>query len=231
MFEGKTILAVIPARSGSKGVRGKNIRPLAGRPLLHWTVEAARQSGWIDRLIVSTDSESIAAIARDAGADVPFLRPAALATDTASSVDVLVHAVSWCREQGEGYDLLMLLQPTSPLRTAQDITSGLKIMGKRGGRAVVSVCECEHHPLWSNTLPPDGCMADFLPKNANVRRQDLPPCYRLNGAFFLAETGWFMEKRTFYGPETYALVMHQEHSVDIDSELDFRWAEFLLTAR
>jgi len=128
MIEGKRVIGIIPARGGSKGIPGKNIRPVAGKPLIVWSIESAKKSVFLDHVIVSTDNERIAEISEHAGAGVPFVRPAELATDTARSVDVLLHAADWFAERGQRYDIIVCLQPTSPLRTAMDIDNALRRM-------------------------------------------------------------------------------------------------------
>lgn len=228
MYKNKKILALIPARGGSKGLPGKNIKILAGRPLLSWTVEAAKQCQWLDKIVVSTEDERIAAIARDAGADVPFLRPAELASDTAKGIDVIFHAIDWFEAKGDRYDLLLLLQPTSPLRTAQDIEKAVKLLFEREAGAVISVCESEHPPYWSNVLPADQSMKDFIDHSAIKNRQELPVFYRLNGAIYLSNIDYLKENQGFWGERTFAYIMPRERSVDIDSLLDFKLAEILL---
>ncbi len=222
------ILGLIPARSGSKGLPGKNIRPLSGKPLIAWTIEQALASNNIDRVIVSTDSKDIAQAAKDYGAEAPFLRPGELATDQAEMTDVLLHVLERFKENGFLYDSVMLLQPTSPLRTTRDIDAVVELSRKKNAKAVVSVCEAEHHPYWSNTLPPNGCMKDFLAPGAGQNRQELPVFYRLNGAIYFAHTDYLKSQREFISDETYAYIMPRERSVDIDSKLDFEFAEFLL---
>ncbi|WP_258359744.1 cytidylyltransferase domain-containing protein [Moorella sulfitireducens] len=229
MYQGKTILGFIPARAGSKGVPGKNIRPLAGKPLIVYTIETARESGVFDYLLVSTDGEEIARIAREAGAEVPFIRPVELATDTARGSDVLAHAMVWCEENGRLYDWVMVLQPTSPLRAVEDILGACRLMLERDAQAVVSVCEVDHHPWWCNTLPEDLNMENFLrPEVLNLNRQELPVFYRLNGAIYLGEWEFCKKESSFYGPGTYAYIMPKERSVDIDREMDFVLADVLM---
>jgi N-acylneuraminate cytidylyltransferase/CMP-N,N'-diacetyllegionaminic acid synthase len=225
------ILGLIPARGGSKGLPGKNTRPLAGKPLIAWTVEAALAAPSLARVVVTTDDEAIAAVARDAGADVPFLRPAELATDDATMIDVVLHATDPA-VLGEAYDAVCLLQPTTPLRAAEHIEAAVARLRETGGRAVVSVAETEHSPLWENTLPPDGSMAGFLrPEVENVNRQHIPAYYRLNGAIYLARLDFLAEQRGFIAEGTYAYVMPREASIDIDTLLDFQLAEFLMERR
>ncbi|HAG06707.1 MAG TPA: CMP-N-acetlyneuraminic acid synthetase [Peptococcaceae bacterium] len=231
MYADRTVLGVIPARTGSKGLPGKNIRLLAGKPLLAYTVEAARRSGVFDCLLVSTDGEEIARVAREAGAEVPFLRPQELATDTAKGMDVLHHAMQWLEKRGRRFDLVMYLQPTSPLRGCEDIVGACRLLVERKADAVVSVCEAEHHPWWSNTLPPDLCMKDFLkPEIMGKQRQELPVFYRLNGAIYLAWWDFIRHRDSWFGPRTYAYVMARERSVDIDTVMDFLLAETIIRA-
>ncbi|OIQ09841.1 CMP-N,N'-diacetyllegionaminic acid synthase [Moorella thermoacetica] len=226
VYQGKTILGFIPARAGSKGVPGKNIRPLAGKPLIVHTIETARASGVFDFLLVSTDGEEIARIAREAGAEVPFMRPAELATDAARGIDVLSHAMAWCEEHGRLYDWVMVLQPTSPLRSVDDILGACRLMLERNALAVVSVCQVDHHPWWCNTLPEDLNMENFIrPEVVNMNRQELPVFYRLNGAIYLGEWNFIKNEKSWYGASTFAYIMPKERSVDIDSEIDFSLAE------
>lgn len=222
-------LAVIPARSGSKGLPDKNILPLNGKPLLAWSIDAARQSGMFDTIYVSTDSEKYAEIARQYGAEVPFLRSAEASTDTASSWDVLKEAIINYQKLGKAFDSLMMLQPTSPLRTAEDIRGAFQLMTQRNATAVVSVCNTDCSPLWCNTLPENQCMDGFLSPAALFPRQALPQYYQLNGAIYLLVVDNFLKKgRLVYDQGCYAYVMPSERSVDIDGAVDFAIAEALL---
>jgi N-acylneuraminate cytidylyltransferase/CMP-N,N'-diacetyllegionaminic acid synthase len=232
VFDGRRIIALIPARGGSKGLPGKNIRELAGRPLLAWSIEAARQSRFVDHVAVSTDNREIADVAEAAGGKVPFLRPAHLATDDASSFDALIHALDWYDGKGNDFDLVVWLQPTSPLRTGEDIDQAIELYFEKEAEAIVSVCETDHHPWWSNVLPDDACMADFLrPEVLNTNRQDLPLHYRLNGALYIGSPGFLRDRQSFFGDLTFAYIMPKERSIDIDDIFDFKLAEFLLSAK
>jgi N-acylneuraminate cytidylyltransferase/CMP-N,N'-diacetyllegionaminic acid synthase len=229
MDQNQSIMALIPARGGSKGLPRKNILPLAGKPLIAWTIEAALQSNLCDKVIVSTDDEEIAAVARQYGAEVPFLRPPELATDNAKTIDVILHAINHQLSQNRSFDFLLLLQPTSPLRNAGDIRSAAELLFQKKTAAVVSICESEHPPLWMNTIGPDLCLKDFLkPELQNQNRQQLAKFYRLNGAIYLAKQDFLVRERSFFGENTYAYIMEPERSVDIDRELDFKFAEFLI---
>jgi len=222
-------LALIPARGGSKGLPRKNIRILGGKPLLAWTVEEALKSGCFAEVAVSTDDQEIAAVAEDYGARVPFARPRELAMDETRGIEVILHAMDWFEENERAFDLLMLLQPTSPLRTAEDIKAAFAVFAQKQAGAVVSVCACEHPPVWTNTIGSDLCMRDFVKKEALQNRQKFGTFYRLNGAVYLAGWNYLRRNRSFFGERTYAYIMPADRSVDIDSELDLKFAEFLLT--
>jgi CMP-N-acetylneuraminic acid synthetase len=227
MFKGKKILAVITARGGSKRLLNKNILPLAGKPLIQWTIEGALKSKYIDTCIVSTDSNEIAKLSKIAGATIPFIRPSELSNDTATSFAVLAHSIENC----DAHDYLLLLQPTSPLRTTADIDAAIEALTTEA-KAVVSVCETEHSPLWANTLPDDLSMQNFIRTEVkNKRSQDLDTFYRLNGAVYIGETEYFLKNKGFFGNETKASIMSTENSIDIDTKLDFDFASFILNSR
>lgn len=218
-------LAVITARSGSKGLKDKNIKLLKGKPMLAYTVEAALQSNQFECVHVSTDSEAYAAIAREYGADVPFLRDAKLATDTAGTWDVMRAVVKRYEELGQFFDTVTLLQPTSPLRDAENIKQAFAVFKDRDADSVVSVCEAEHSPRICNTLGEDNSMNGFIDFNVVGRRQELGTYYRINGAIYIQKTEVLMGKKDLYGPKSYAYVMDKFHSVDIDDAFDFMVAE------
>ena len=231
MYKGKTILGLIPARGGNKGLPGKNIKPLLGKPLIAWTIEQSLESKYLDRVIVSTEDKEIAEVSKKYGAEVPFMRPRELATDEAKGIDVILHAIDWLNENDKQkqYNLIMLLQPTSPLRATEDIDKAIEFLFLKEAKAIVSVCEVDHHPLWANTLPEDGCMKDFIRKEImNKNRQELPVFYRLNGAIYLAYCDYIKNQKKFFGEETFAYIMPKNRSVDIDSNLDFKLAGLLM---
>ncbi len=223
-------IAVIPARSGSKGLKDKNIKLLNHKPLMVYSIEAALQSGIYDCVHVSTDSRQYAEVAMEHGAEVPFLRSGELSSDLASTWDVMRFVVEEYGRLGKSFDTLTVLQPTSPLRTSQDIQNAYQIFQKKHAGSVVSVCEVEHSPLWCNTLPEDGCLQGFLKEEANGPRQKLSAYYRVNGAIYITDVRLMMERGSLYGEHGYAYVMSREHSVDIDDKLDFAMAEFLIGA-
>ena len=218
-------IAVIAARSGSKGLPDKNIRELCGKPLLAYSIECALQSGQFDKVFVSTDSGKYAEIAEKFGADASFLRTEATSGDAAGSWDVVKEVIYRFEQMGEFFDRIMLLQPTSPLRNITDIRNSFALMEEKDADSVVSVCEMEHSPLWSNTLGEDLCMDNFRRENyCEVRRQDLPKYYRINGAIYLVNREE-LERPEMLRHKCYAYVMPPERSIDIDTELDFKIAE------
>lgn len=228
MYKEKRIVALIPARGGSKGLPRKNVKPLLGRPLIAWTIKQANESRYIDRIIVSTDDKEIAEISKSYGAEVPFMRPDELATDKAIFMDLVLHAMNSIEKNDKVYDILVLLQPTSPLRASEDIDNAVRLLFEKKARAVVSVCEAEHHPLKADILPHNGCMKNFTKKeNLDKNRQELGTFYRLNGAIFLAYCDYIRSQESFFGDEVFAYIMPQDRSVDIDSKVDFKLAETL----
>lgn len=225
MLNNKTFLAIIPARGGSKRLPRKNVLDLAGKPLIAWTIEAAKNSKYIDHFIVSTDDQEISDVSKKHGAAV-LTRPAELATDTASSVDVVLHAIE---AQNQSYDYVILLQPTSPLRTAQHIDEAIERLFEKNANAVISVCETDHSPLWANTLPEDGNMDNFIREEVKGKRsQDLPTYYRLNGAIYIADIKRLIGEKTLYIKNSFSYVIEKKYSVDIDQSIDFKLADFIL---
>ena len=224
-------IAIIPARSGSKGLPDKNIKMLNGKPLLAYSILAAKESGCFDEIFVSTDSEEYAEIAREWGASVPFLRSNENSGDQASSWDVVKEVLNKYSEMGKEFETIALLQPTSPLRTAQDIVNGYRFMDEKEANVVIGVCEMDHSPLWSNTLPNDFSMSGFVRDEAkNTPRQNLPTYYRINGALYLVKKDGLDNLTNMYENHCYAYVMPKEHSVDIDTALDFAIAESIVRA-
>lgn len=221
-----SILAIVPARGGSKGLPKKNIQKLCGEPMINYTISAAIESGIFDDVIVSTDDEEIARVSQRAGAQVPFLRPATLSGDSASSVDVVLHAIQFMENKGKRYNKVCLLQPTSPLRTAQHIRGAYQVFNDRSANSVISICECDHSPLWSNTLEKDGRMDHFIREELKgKRRQELPRYYRINGAIYLFNTDFIKNNLDFIGEKTYCFLMDRVNSVDVDTNFDLFLAE------
>ena len=222
------ILAIIPARSGSKGLKDKNIKELDGKPMMAYTIEAAVKSNIFDVIHVSTDSEIYAQIARKYGAEVPFLRNSTYATDRASSWDVVRYVLDEYKKLEMEFSVVALLQPTTPLRTADDIIGAYELLLEKNANAVVAVCEVDHSPLWSDVLPEDRNMRGFVEvKYRETPRQQLPPYYRVNGAVYLIKTNMLFDLANLYDYNCYAYIMDKERSIDIDDENDFKYAEFM----
>lgn len=225
-------IAIIPARSGSKGLVNKNIKLFNGKPLIAYSIEVPIRSGLFKEIVVSTDSEDYARIALDYGASVPFLRSPDLSTDSASTWDVARDVISYFLKRGTSFDTLAILQPTSPLRTVDDIIKAYGQLREKNANAITSVCEVDHSPLWSNTLPKDNSMQGFLNQNlVSIPRQNLPTYYRINGALYILKTEHLMSGGNIFGTNCYAYIMNKESSVDIDDCFDFRLAEMIMADR
>lgn len=224
------MLAVIPARGGSKGVPKKNIRELDGKPLIAYTIKAAIDSNIFEKVIVSTDSKEIADVATFYGAEVPFLRPEEISGDLTSSDDVILHALSYMQQQGYQYSEVCKLQATSPLRNSEHLKEAYKLFREKNADFLVSVCECEHSPLWSGVIGEDLRLDNFIPDEIKRScRQDLPTYYRLNGAIYMGKVEQFNINKSFLGKNCIAYIMAQKDSIDIDSQLDFTLAEVMIS--
>jgi len=230
MLNDKRVLALIPARGGSKRLPQKNILPLGEKPLITWTIEAALKSDIIDSVVVSTDCKEIAKVSIASGAKVPFERPEKLSNDNATSLDVVLHAIDKLKEDGDDYDIVILLQPTSPLRCNKDIIKAFELFDKKNANGIVSVCEMEHSPLWSNKLPEDLSLSGFLSNDLhNKRSQELQNYYRLNGAIYITLIEELRNQNKFLLNENcFAFIMDKNKSVDIDTLDDFHLAEYYL---
>ncbi len=224
MIDELKVLAIIPARGGSKGLPRKNILDLAGKPLIAWTLDAAQASGYVDRCIVSTDDSEIADVCRAHGGDVPFMRPAEFAQDDSDTFDAVQHAV----DQLPGFDILMILQPTSPLRSAEDIDLTLEQLQLHQAPSCVSVVEPAKSPFWAYRIEENRLQPLIDPRYARMRRQELPQSYVLNGAVYAARTNWLLQHRNCMSEQTVAHIMPAERSVDIDTEFDLKLAAFYL---
>jgi len=229
------ILGIIPARGGSKGVPGKNIRDLAGKPLLAYTIETALKSELVSDVVVSTDSEEIRAVALKYGADAPFLRPAELATDTALAVPTIQHAVAEMeRYKNTTYDYIAMLQPTSPLKTAADIDEALNKLISEGADGIISVVTVDNnHPMKMKKFLGEGGLTGPLvdyeaPPYENCPRQFLPPVFMVNGALYATKRDVFMNQGSFKGNHCIGYIMPMDRSVNIDTELDFILAEYMI---
>ena len=218
----KTFLAIIPARGGSKRLPRKNILDLCGKPLISWSIEAALKSKYISKVVVSSDDEEILNISSNFGADI-IKRPYELANDTATTFDTVKHTI----DNFENYDYIVLLQPTSPLRNEKHIDEAIELLEEKQADGIVSVCEMDHSPLWSNTLPEDGNMRGFLREEIlNKRSQDLEKYYRVNGAVYICKTDKLLENKSFFLKDNiFAYIMDRKSSIDIDEEIDFLFAQ------
>jgi len=225
MYKDKTFLAIIPARGGSKRLPRKNILSLNGKPLIAWSIESGVHSKYIDKVIVTSDDEEIIKISKNYNAQT-IKRPDELASDTATTFDAIKHTI----ENLEEYDYIVLLQPTSPLRNTRQIDEAIELLLNKKSNAIVSVCEMDHSPLWSNTLPKDNCMTSFLRDEAlNKRSQDLETYYRINGAIYICKTDKLLEEESFFLQKNiFAYKMDKKNSIDIDEEIDFKIAEVLI---
>lgn len=223
------IWALVPARAGSKRLPQKNIRSFNGKPLIEWTFEAAKNSKYISKTFLSSDSEEIADIARKNKIEVPFLREDHLASDLATMTDVITDFWNRCDPTNE-VDTLVLLQPTSPLRTSADIDQAIELYFSKNALSVTSVCEAHPGPDWMNTLPEDLSMENFIkPELQDRRSQDLGKFYQLNGAIYIFDRkNFFNEKKVIASSRSYAFIMDKYHSVDIDTNLDFKIAECIM---
>jgi len=218
MYQNKTFLAIIPARGGSQRLPRKNVLDLCGKPLIVWSIEAGFNSKYVDKVVVTSDDDEILDISKKCGAET-IKRPDELASDTATTFDAIKHTI----ENLPKYDYIVLLQPTSPLRNQKHTDEAIELLEEKNSDAVVSVCEMDHSPLWSNTLPSDRCMSNFLKEEVlNKRSQDLEKYYRLNGAIYICQTEKLLENKGFVLKDNiFAYEMDRKSSIDIDEEIDF----------
>ena len=226
-----SILGLITARGGSKGIPQKNTVELAGKPLISYSIETAINSGMLEKVVVSTDDDEIANISRQYGAYVPFLRPSKFAQDKSPHIDSLVHAITWFNDNEKWQpDYIMLLQPTSPLRLEKDITNAIDLCIKKNADSVISVNKVNEHPYFMKKINRKGVLLDFIKKpNGYLPRQTLSPVYYENGAIYLVRTKIITKKRIFYTNRTYAYIMPLERSLDINTSWDLSLAELILT--
>ena len=224
MYQNKTFLAIIPARGGSKRLPRKNVEDLCGKPLIAWSIEAGLKSKYIDKVVVSSDDEEILNTASKLRIDT-IKRPDILASDTATSFDVIKHVLSISKN----YDYVVLLQPTSPLRNNTHIDKAIKLLEQKNADAIISVCEMDHSPLWSNTLQEDGALDTFLRDNVSDKRsQELEKYYRVNGAIYICKLDKLLKEESFFLKENiYAYIMNRASSVDIDEQIDLDFARVL----
>jgi len=225
------ILAIIPARGGSKDIKNKNIRNLCGHPLIAWTIKKAKQSKFIEKVIVSTDSKKISDISKKYGASVPFIRPKKYATDKANDFVVLKHALNFFENKGENFDYVIMLQPTSPLRELKDINNSIKKVLKENIDALVSVSKLDvHHPRFVYSIKNKDNLVPFLKKHSSsdIRRQDIEPLYFLEGSIYISKVKSLMKYKTFYHSKTKAYEVPKWKSLEIDDFVDLNMAELYI---
>ena len=229
----KRYLGVIPARGGSKGIPKKNIKVMNGKPLIYYTIEASNRAlnkGALAKCIVSTDSDEVASISEMYGADVPFIRPAFLSGDTVKSVDVIIHALSFLEQKGEQYDAVVTLQPTSPLRTEEDLIGGIELFDMNTRDSAIAVYEdnkANGYNYYRMGLDQVG-IAEHAEHNTGIRRQDMKPMYVRNGALYISSTKLLKERHLIIGDYPLLYVMPKQRSIDVDSPQDFEYVEFLM---
>jgi len=233
MFRGQKVLAFIPARGGSRRLPYKNLLRLAGKPLISWTIEAAKKSTAIDCVVVSTEDKEIEKISSQYDADYVIRRPSELATDSSNVIDSVFHALDHLLNENKKYDYIAILQPTSPLRLETHIDGAFDLMAKKEAKVVIGVCETEHPVTWMASLPESLEMNDFFhgTKDGKVAEPSLP-FYQINGAIYVIKLESLYKERTLFLREgAYAYVMPRKYSIDIDTELDFQLAESLMERR
>lgn len=228
MLEKFKILALIPARGGSKGIKDKNIINLAGKHLIGYTIEAAKKSKYIDNVVVTTDSSKIAEVSKKYGASVPFIRPAELAADTSKTIDAVLHAKEELKRQGEEYDVLILLQATSPLRTVEDLDGAIETFYNSHFQSVVSVSEVRDNPLLIRSIDAEGRLEKILDVSSTCRRQDMPKYYKVNGSIYINMMEEISENTSF-NDNVIPYVIESSHAVDIDSFEDLVVAEYMFS--
>lgn len=230
MYQNKRILAVIPARGGSKGIPGKNIIDLNGKPLIQYSIDAALESKYIDNTIVSTDSVEIADVAVKCGASVPFLRPAEFATDKAKTIDVLIHVVAELEKKGQKYDYLVLLQPTQPLRLSKHIDEAIEKLISSNKDSLVGVTPVQDHPILVRSINEENELVPLLEISSTVRRQDFPDYFKVNGAIYINSLK-NLTKETSLNDNILPYEMENQYSVDIDEMIDLEIAKVYLKHR
>ena len=220
----KKILAIIPARAGSKRLPKKNTLPLCGKPLINWTIEETLKSKYIDKIVVSSDDSNILDIIKNYPINY-INRKKSLSTDTATTVDVVLDVIN---QQNEKYDYIILLQPTSPLRTVQDIDNAFELLLRKNALSIISMCETDHPIQWCTKLDRNNCIDNFTENIDTQRSQDQEIHYRLNGAIYLIKTDEFTRQKSFFSnKKNYAYIMNKQNSIDIDDKFDFNLAEYI----
>lgn len=230
MIENKKVLAIIPARGGSKGIPKKNIKAVSGKPMINYTIEAAKECDYIDKVIVSTDDEEIAEISMKEGAIVPFLRPDELATDDAELIDVVMHAIEFYERKAERYDIIVLLQPTSPLRTSEDLQKALEYYMRKGEKSLLSISEVSEHPVIMRQFNGENELEKMVEEDGDGNPPESKKYYKVNGAIFINSMSELSEK-TRFEDNVMGYVLSKEHGIDIDAPEDVVVAEYYLSQK
>lgn len=225
MVNSKTILALITARGGSKGIPRKNLVDLGGKPLIAWTIEAAKKCGYIDRLILTSDDSEIIRVSKQLGCEAPFVRPTELASDSTPSMDVILHALDALVTQ---YDYLLLLQPTSPFRTAQHINQAIDFLLRTGADSIVSISPVKKNPELIFYALEDGLLKPVVEGAQTSRRQDSKPAYEYNGAIYLTRIPYLRKVRSYKTPETRGIELANFIDIDIDEPKDLAYARYIV---
>jgi CMP-N,N'-diacetyllegionaminic acid synthase len=228
------MLAIIPARGGSKGIPDKNIIDLAGKPLIAYTIQAAKEAPSVSKIVVSTDDKKIAEISRHYGAEVPFFRPSELATDDSPVIETYLYTIERLQKEfNQRYEGFIVLQPTSPLRTAQDIENAVRLFREKDADSVISVTLANHPPFWAKKIDDNGVLRSYFQDTGvdNRNRQNYPETYLPNGVIFIFKYSMLRKNRTYYSNKTYPYVMPKERSLDIDDKIDLNYAECLFRNR
>lgn len=233
MINNKRVLVYIPARSGSKSIIDKNIVDVCGKPLIAYTIEAAKQSRYVDKVIVSTDSPRYAEIVKKYGAEAPFLRPKELAADTSVEMDSCQHMMQWVEQNwNEKYDIVIKLEPTSVLRIGEDVDKAVEKLVEKNADTVVTVTEAFTHPFWMNVLPDDHSMKNFIaPDVAKKNRQQLPKYYQLDGLVYVARWDFMKKNKTWFAENAYATITPNNRAVDVDGPTQLEVVRTLVKQR
>lgn len=231
MYRGKRILAIIPARGGSKGIPKKNIVKIEGKPLIAYTIEAAKNSKYLDKIVVSTEDLQIKEIAEDYGGEVPFLRPKELGQDNSRTIDCVIHALEILKNRSKEYDYIVLLQCTNPLRESWHIDEAIEKIIDENKSSLVSVSKVEEHPIFMRTIDAEGSLRKILNSESDVRRQDLQEVYKINGAIYIQKLDSKFSEKTSFNDGELAYILENKFSVDIDGCLDIKKVEYYLKKR
>ncbi len=231
MFKKKKILCIIPARIGSKGIKKKNLKKLFGKHLFEWPLDEAKKSKYIDDVLVTSDSVEIINKSKKKGALAPFKRPKKISSDKSTSVDVVLHAINFLEKKNFFYDYVILLEPTSPLTTHKDIDKAISLLSKnKKAKSIVGVTlNIGRHPFYNYTIKKNGLISPFSKKIVDIRRQDLPTCYYLNGNLYISEVKYLKKTKSFYHDFTSAFVAEKWKSIEIDDQYDFIMTESIIS--